>query len=227
MEKIRMIVASRHSQQQFITESATGRTVRYTTYPNLKLSITPDNRRGLPSVYNQAILETEEDPAILVFAHDDLHFTDFFWCHRLLEALDHFQIVGLAGNKRRIDQQPGWAFINTQLTWDDQTNLSGVVAHGKGFPPNNLSNFGPSRQQVKLLDGLFLAVRSETLWQHNLMFDEQFDFHFYDMDFCRQAEVASLICGTWDIALIHESGGNFNSPAWRAGYQTYLQKWGN
>jgi hypothetical protein len=39
-----------------------------------------------------------------------------------------------------------------------------------------------------VLDGLLLAARSETLLSNQLTFDERFDFHFYNMDFCRQAE---------------------------------------
>lgn len=33
--------------------------------------------------------------------------------------------------------------------------------------------------------------------------------------------------GTWSISVVHESGGNFASPAWRAGYERYLAKWGD
>ena len=55
--------------------------------------------------------------------------------------------------------------------------------------------------------------------------DEQFEFHFYDMDFCRQAEVKGVTMGTIPLSLMHESGGNFSSEAWKQGYQKYIQKW--
>jgi hypothetical protein len=103
--------------------------------------------------------------------------------------------------------------------------MSGIVAHGSGFPPANVSCYGAPRQQVKLLDGLFLAVQSQTLLANRLEFDERFDFHFYDMDFCRQAEARNLRLGTWTISVVHESGGNLGSPEWRSGYARYLEKW--
>jgi GT2 family glycosyltransferase len=78
---------------------------------------------------------------------------------------------------------------------------------------------------VKLLDGFFLAVRSETLLSKGIRFDETFDFHFYDMDFCRQAEEHGLRMGTWTLSAVHESGGSFGTSAWQQGYQKYLDKW--
>ena len=75
------------------------------------------------------------------------------------------------------------------------------------------------------MDGLFLAADSEVLNRAGVRFDEQFAFHFYDMDFCRQVEQKGLRMGTWPIAVVHESGGNFSSPGWREGYARYLQKY--
>ena len=74
-------------------------------------------------------------------------------------------------------------------------------------------------------DGLFLAVHSDTLRAKHVEFDERFDFHFYDMDFCREAEAKGLRLGTWTVSVIHESGGNFASESWRAAYGRYLAKW--
>jgi hypothetical protein len=70
-----------------------------------------------------------------------------------------------------------------------------------------------------------LVGRSETFVDNNLRFDESFDFHFYDMDLCRQAESKSVSMGTFALPVIHESGGSFGSEGWRKGYQTYLDKW--
>jgi hypothetical protein len=70
-----------------------------------------------------------------------------------------------------------------------------------------------------------LAARSETLLAKGVEFDERFDFHFYDMDFCRTAERQALRMGTWSLSVIHESGGTYGTPAWRGAYQRYLDKW--
>jgi GT2 family glycosyltransferase len=101
-----------------------------------------------------------------------------------------------------------------------------VVGHGAGFPPKKICTYGPSGQEVKLLDGLMLVAHSETLIRHRLQFDEQFPFHFYDMDLCRQAEAQGVKMGTWPISVVHESAGNFRSESWQQGYAQYLKKWG-
>ena len=131
----------------------------------------------------------------------------------------------MAGNKRRVPKQPSWAFIDDKLTWDGSENLSGFVGHGKGIPDYRLSIFGQPCQEVKLLDGLFIACYSKTLLSNNIRFDECFDFHFYDLDLCRQAEKKGLKMGTWPISVVHESGGAFGNKAWKAGYSKYLEKW--
>ena len=57
------------------------------------------------------------------------------------------------------------------------------------------------------------------------MFDERFEFYYYDPDFCRQAELKGVSCGDWDISLIRESHGSFSSESWSSEYQKYLSKW--
>jgi GT2 family glycosyltransferase len=223
--KYRFVVATRSSAKEF-GQTALGRSLAQFRFPFMQVQVFEKNTLGLPKVYNQAIEMSQQHPAVLVFIHDDIHLIDHHWHERLLNALEQFDVVGLAGNKRRVPRQPGWAFVTETLMWDFPENLSGVVGHGKGFPPEVVSYFGPCLQEVKLLDGLFLACDSRKLLEHNLRFDERFDFHFYDLDFCREAEKRGLRMGTAPISVIHQSGGSFNSPAWKAGYAKYLDKWG-
>lgn len=223
---IRFVVATRSSFKDFFTGTALGRSLAlYYPLGGVQVRVFESNTAGLPSVYNQAIEEAREQPALLVFCHDDLHLCDFFWGDHLREGLAKYDIIGLAGNVRRVPRQPGWAFVDDKFTWDDKENLSGVVAHGNGFPSSNLSVFGPSGVPVKLLDGLLLACESQLMIDKNLRFDERFDFHFYDLDFCREAERLGLSMGTWPISVVHESGGGFGGPSWSAGYAAYIDKW--
>jgi GT2 family glycosyltransferase len=223
--KIRFVVATRKNREDFFKNTATGKSLNLYRFPFVQLDLYESNSAGLSTVYNRSIEKAKSDPAILVFAHDDIHITDFFWVDQLINSLNHFDIVGVAGNKRRVLNQTSWAFIDSNFTWDKPENLSGVVGHGYGFPPPNLSIFGPPCQEVKLLDGVFLACHSEFLKAKDLNFDEKFDFHFYDLDFCRQAEQKSARMGTWCISIVHESGGNFNSPQWQIAKEKYLSKW--
>lgn len=222
---IRFVVATRAKFDDFLTGTALGRSVALYPSEGMEVRLFEENTAGLPSVYNQAIEEARARPALLVFCHDDLHLCDFFWADHLREAVRKFDIVGLAGNRRRVPRQAGWVFLDDKFTFDSPEHLSGVVGHGRGFSPSSVNFFGPSGQPVKLMDGLLMACNSQLLIDKNLRFDERFDFHFYDLDFCRQAEVLGLSMGTWPISVVHESHGNFHGAAWRAGYAAYLEKW--
>lgn len=225
MKKIRLVCATRKSHDDFTARSALGLSLRpYKNMPGWELDLFPDNRRPLSVIYNEAIARSASDPAILVFIHDDVYLNDFFWRERIAQGLAVFDVIGVAGNRRRIPRQPSWAFIDEQFTWDARANLSGVVGHGKGFPCL-VSVFGPSGQECKLLDGLLLAADSSALNEKGLNFDHRFAFHFYDLDFCRQAEMLGLRLGTWPISVIHESGGAFGTPDWKSAYHAYLEKY--
>ena len=223
--KIRVVCASRQPKETFLTATALGRSLALCRFPFVEVRLFDSNTKGLPTVYNTAIQEALNNPAVLLFVHDDVYLCDFYWPGQVIDGLAAFDVIGLAGNKRRVSRQPAWSYIDENFTWDKPENLSGVVGHGQGFPPRVLSVFGPTRQAVKLLDGLLLAADSRTLHGSQVRFDERFQFHFYDMDFCRQAERAGLRMGTWSISAVHESGGNFASEGWRQGYAAYLEKW--
>jgi hypothetical protein len=223
--KITLVVATKETEQNFFKNTATGRSLSFNRPSYLEVKLFSNNSRGLPSIYNQVINESKNNPSTLVFAHDDLHFLDYYWCDRLKEGLLKFNIIGIVGNKRRVPKQPSWALIDTKGTWDSKKNFSGVIAHGNEFPPKKINVFGMPRQQVKLIDGLLIATESETLLKNNLLFDERFSFHFYDLDFSRQAEQKNITCGTWDLSLIHESGGSFFTEDWKNSYNLYLEKW--
>lgn len=229
-EKIRLVCATRESQEQFFKKSPLGRSLPfYRMFPpgrRIELRLFKENAEGLPSVYNTAIEESKVDPAILVFTHDDVYLSDYYWAERLLDGLRLFDIVGLAGNRRRAPGQASWMYLNGEFTRDRDENLSGVIGHGEGFPNLiELSVYGPPGQQVALLDGVLLAVRSDVLIESGLRFDTRFSFDFYDMDFCRQAELRGLRMGTWPISIIHGSAGNLGGTAWRAAYRHYLVKY--
>ena len=226
---INVVVGSRLDRESFFKESLLGRTL-IRRPETTKYHLFLDNRTGLSKIYNLAVAEEEDPNRIFVFIHDDVMITDLFWEERVCKALETFDVVGVAGTTVRHPKQPSWIFksidlASNTLAREDLANLSGRVGHGDGFPPKNVSRYGPVPLSVKLLDGVMLCVKGKTLLDHALRFDEQFDFHFYDLDFCRQAEKLGLRCGTFDLSLIHKSGGNFGSEAWRKGYQSYLAKW--
>lgn len=221
-----LICATRLNAQEFWTRSALGQSLRRLAHERrLTHHITFENRRGLPAVYN-ARIDAPDAAALLVFIHDDVWLDDHFFFDHLTTGLGTMDVVGVAGNRRRVPRQPSWAFPDTTFEWDDEPHLSGTVGHGP-HPFGKLACFGATPAPCELLDGVMLATHRDLLRSRQVRFDERFDFHFYDMDFCRTARQAGLRLATWPLALTHQSAGRAGSPDWLRNYEAYLAKWGD
>ena len=186
---------------------------------------------GLSEAYNRFIEEIpahEAAQTILVLAHDDVYIHDWFFPRRLEEGLKVFDVVGVAGNQKPDFRHPSWALaFDDQLNpcgWQDRSQLSGAVGHKTPKAPP-VSDYGPSPAPCQLLDGLLLAFRVDTIKRAGVRFDPQFQFHAYDLDFCRSCLAAGLRLGTWPIAVTHKSGGAFGSASWKSAARRYLAKW--
>ena len=226
---IEVVSATRLSESDFWSRSALGLSLRRLSRDSrLVPRVAFENRRGLSEVFNERIETATAD--LLVFVHDDVWLDDFFLADRVVDGLAAFDVIGVAGNRRRVPRQPAWAFVGNnaqgRLVWDDRQFLSGAVAHG-AKPFGAISLFGNAPAECELLDGVFLAARLSTLQAHAVRFDPAFDFHFYDLDFCRSARAAGLRLGTWPIAMTHQSGGAFGNERWSQRHRQYLEKWGD
>lgn len=222
---IEIIAATRLTEKDFWSRSALGISLRRLALDTRMIArIAYSNRRGLPEIYNERIAAADAE-SVLVFIHDDVWIDDFFFGDRILDGLQAFDVIGVAGNRRRIRDQPAWAFVDTRFTWDERANLSGCVAHGQ-HPFGKISYFGLVPCECELLDGVFLAAAKSVLANKGVAFDPRFDFHFYDMDFNRSARQRGLRLGTWPICLTHQSGGAFGPENWSVKYRAYLEKWG-
>lgn len=222
---INIVSATRLTEEDFWEKSALGLSLlRLQFDKRLKPCIAYENKLGLPSVYNAQIVAATNDD-ILVFVHDDVWVEDLFFADRIIDGLKTFGVIGVAGNKRRLPNQPGWNFSNINFEPDAPEFWSGIVAHGQTSWSGVLL-FGPSFAECELLDGVFLAAHRKTLVERSVFFDPRFDFHFYDLDFCRTARLKQMKIGTWPISLTHQSAGVFGTPQWRAMYRLYIEKWG-
>lgn len=223
---IDLVCATRCTPEEFWNKSALGLSLRRMAHENRLLPrVYFENRRGLPVLYNERIAAPDAAP-VLAFIHDDVWLDDYFFFEHAIAAVHAFDVIGVAGNKRRAPMQPSWAFPTTQFQWDDRANLSGIVSHGPS-PFGTISAFGPVPAECELLDGVLLAARRDTLREKQVGFDERFDFHFYDLDFCRSARNAGLRLATWPIAITHQSEGGFGSNGWLESYKKYIGKWGD
>ena len=227
---IEVVSATRLSESDFWGRSALGLSLkRLSRDKRLVPHIAFANRRGLPDVFNERI-EAASGHDHLVFVHDDVWLDDFYLTNRVMDGLTAFDVIGVAGNRRRVPRQPAWAFVGKnaegRFVWDDKQFLSGAVAHG-AKPFGAISVFGDTPAECELLDGVFLAARRSALQARGVRFDLAFDFHFYDLDFCRSARAAGLRLGTWPIGMTHQSGGAFGTARWAQMHQNYLEKWGS
>lgn len=239
--RVRVVCATRHTTAEFWAHTLLGQSlIRMPENLRPELALKFENVgkhcEGLPRLYNRAIDETPDD-RILLFAHDDVFVHDVFLQQRLNDALLNADLVGLAGSRSAEPDQPSWGLAfdsNLEPTgWQAKAELHGVVSHtlqanilehgSTPFPM--LSCYGPTPGRCDLMDGLFLAARAETLKVTGLRFDERFNFHLYDIDFCRQARKLHLDLTTWPILVTHASGGNFCTPDWKAAARKYLEKW--
>jgi GT2 family glycosyltransferase len=226
---ITIVCGTRHSAHDFAETTPLGASLKRLAFDKrINTRIAFGGNPGLPVVYNKA-LEAPDVAEILVFIHDDVWIDDYFFSDRIEAALQSFDIIGVAGNRRRVARQPSWAHGapgQDNVFTKDRENHSGAVAHGKtAFGP--VDYFGPTPAACELLDGVLLAAKRDALRSAGVGFDEQFDFHFYDMDFCRSAKAAGLSLGCWAIAITHGSvGPGLGKPDWRRNYRKYLKKWG-
>ncbi len=219
---IEIVSATRSSAKDFPASPLGVSLARLDRDPRLVPHIAFENARPLPEIYNTRIAAPE--PAdVLVFIHDDVWIEDFYFADRLLEGLGRFDVVGLAGNSRRYPGQKSW-IASPDGPDPDRPHLRGAMAHGEA-PLGPVRFFGPNAAACELLDGVFLAARKTTLAQRKVAFDPQFDFHFYDLDFCRSARKANLRLGVWPIAMTHRSNGNFGAAGYRENGLRYFAKW--
>lgn len=198
-----------------------------------ELSVLLDNGgsdgMGLSEFYN-SFLQPQYRNEIVLFVHDDVYLNDWCLVYRLRRAMEHFDVVGVAGNADPDFTEPSWV-----LAWNTEKYpsghqraeaLSGAIGHfSQDRTAVAMSYFGPAPRACKLLDGVFIAVKVNRALETGAKFDEQFRFHFYDLDFCRTADGAGLRVGTWPIALTHGSDGAFGSAAWTSARDQYLRKW--
>jgi GT2 family glycosyltransferase len=226
-EKIKVVIATRLNEQDFPTKSETAKSLLEFKFPNVHLRVAFDNTNSLSLVYNSVIEETKNDPAILVFMHDDIIMLDYLWPLRIIESLKKYDVIGIAGSKVRHPCQGSWGHKQENGTYIISPNedLSGIIKHGKDFDSSFFSFFGELDNEVKLLDGVLLAVHSDTLHKTNVRFDPVFDFNLYDLDFCRSAEQSNLRMGTCPLAIIHCGKGQYLSDNWKSNYSKYIEKW--
>ena len=227
--KLRIVSATRLPESAFWKSSALAQSLSGWRHDSrLIFDIAFENTASLPSVYNVALAVAAADECVL-FVHDDVWFQDSLWLEKVRAALKRFDVVGVAGTRRRVKGQPAWLYskvcLETGQAVLDRDYLSGAVAQGAHPATAQAVVYGPAPASCELLDGVFIAFLAGRVRRSSVKFDERFSFHHYDLDFCRRARASGLSVGTWPIDLVHQSGGAIDE-SWRRSRDLYLKKWG-
>jgi hypothetical protein len=217
--KYKFVIATPYNEKEFKEKSK----ICLTLDKLLKFSdshIVYENKQGLPKIYNQFISESNKD-TFLVFVHDDVIIEDLFFKEKLCSAFEKYDIVGLAGTKS--------CDVNSEMSaWhlmSPRNNFVGEVCHShdKLFWT---TPFGKTPSRALLIDGLFIGVNVNRLLETNTKFDEDFEFHHYDISFCLTANQNKLKIGVYPIKVTHFGLGNsMNSPEWFNSSIKFKQKY--
>ena len=176
--------------------------------PKVDFQVFKDNKRGLSECYNEVLKNPDNKNKIILFVHDDVELEDVFLYEKLVGS--PYAITGLAGAKSFSKQ-------SNKLAWhlcSPKQDHVGEVAHN-----NNGSVwttcFGPTSSRALTMDGLFLACKAKELLEKGLEFDENFNFHFYDIAFCLRANEKKVTCGVLPIRAVHHGlGDSMLTPEW-------------
>lgn len=184
------------------------------------------NTESICKHYNKCIdlaLQASDTYSCVLFIHDDVSMEDRHILEKLRIAFKDFDVVGLAGAKTAKIKEPVlWHLMS------DKSHHSGAVAHPLNCCQYSMTNFGPTPERCLILDGLFIAVKIAALQNENIRFDEDIPTvaHFYDIDFCLNANKNKLKLTTWPIWVIHSSPGlSQRSEEFEIGQKYIINKW--
>jgi len=175
---------------------------------------------GAPSMstgYNYGAENAKGD--VLIFTHDDIEILSDDFSARLMDHLEHADLVGIAGTTHLVG--PNWN--NAGLL-----HVYGQAAHGKRETGEMTVNIfrvpGPRVDGIEALDGVMIAAKRAVL--DKVKFDESIPgFHLYDLDFSYCAFRAGFkLCVACDLYLLHWSHGAYQSPEWQVAARVFMNK---
>ena len=142
-------------------------------------------------------------------------------CHDDIEILSAPKVFNTLIDNHLDDSQTGFigvagsAYVNHQINWfqcsKQNDSGGGIVFHGDSVLRMAPSFYG-HRENVVVLDGLFLATTGKVLYGINMNKPKSFvsSWHHYDFSYCIQAHSKRLKNKTVPISILHRSPGSYN-----------------
>lgn len=160
-----------------------------------------NNSEGLSKVYNR-YLNDEHKNDIVLFVHDDVIISEMFLVEHLRKS--PYSVTGLAGTtliNLKADKC-AWHLMSR-----NQECMKGEVRHINGGRIWT-TVFGPTQGAVTVMDGLFIAVNVEKILKTEARFNEEFNWHHYDLSFCLECQKHNVSMGILPISVIHYGLGD-------------------
>ena len=183
-----------------------------------------NNTRSLASNYNRCIRRFKDEYDWIVLLHDDIKLPHINNLETILSQTQ-YDICGLAGARNCEPKEPALWHLMCK-----REDYRGAVAHPVNSTQHMVTSFGPMPSRVLVIDGLFMAIRTESI-VYGLEFDESNPgkWHHYDMDFCLTANKLKKKIGVIDFPIIHESPGllSIEDEAFQKSQEWFLNKWAN
>jgi hypothetical protein len=183
-----------------------------------------NNTEGLSVCYNN-FLNSNKVFDHVVFVHDDIFLDDLRIVEKLKRAHSAFNIVGLAGGINPTIKAPSlWHLMCGGFGGG---NLRGAVSHPCGKEQIMITNFGPTPSRVTILDGLFFSVDVRKINSVKWRFNENYNFHHYDIASCIDANKKQLTLGVVPIWVMHASPGllNVNDKIFISSQEKFLSEY--
>ena len=141
---------------------------------------------------------------ILIFCHDDVELLAADFGARLARRLAECDVLGVAGATRATG--PAWPFAGWPF-------LHGCVIYpeGAGYRVTVYSRNAPLARAIRVMDGVFLAMRREVALRIGWDAETCDGFHGYDVDFTlRAAQAGFQLAVATDLGVVHRSYGSFD-----------------
>jgi tetratricopeptide (TPR) repeat protein len=146
---------------------------------------------------------------IVVFTHDDVEILASDFGDRLLRRLSACDMLGVAGATRATGPAwpfAGWPYLHGSVIYPD----------GPGYRVTAYSRTVPIARDIRVMDGVFLAMRREIALRIGWDAEACDGFHGYDVDFTLRAAQAGLrLAVASDLGVVHRSYGSFDER-WEA-----------
>lgn len=169
--------------------------------PKVDFHVFKDNRRGLSECYNEVLRDPKNVNSTVLFVHDDVELEDLFLYEKLISS--PYSITGLAGAKS-FNKQSNKLAWHLSAPREDHIGEVAHISEGRIWT----TVFGNTKSRALTIDGLFIACKVKDLAEKGLTFDENFNFHFYDIVFCLRANEKKVTCGVLPIRVIHHGLGD-------------------